>query len=94
MKISECSSGQGNINLDVTVEEIQEPRVINKMGRDLRVANVVVKDDSGSIVLTLWNENIDRVQQGMTLKLENAYCNEYQGKPQLTLGKFGKLVTA
>ncbi len=91
MKISELSVGTGNVVLEAEVASIEAPREINKYGRKLRVANATIKDDSGSITLTLWNDGIDQVKEGDKIKIENAYVNEWQGTPQLTLGKFGKL---
>ncbi|MBI5046447.1 DNA-binding protein, partial [Candidatus Micrarchaeota archaeon] len=57
----------------------------------LRVANAQVKDDSGSITLVLWNDDIDKVSEGSKIKIENGYVGEWQGTAQLTVGKFGKL---
>ena len=91
MKISELRPGTGSVNLEVEVESIEPAREINKYGRKLRVANANIKDDSGSITLVLWNEQIDKVTAGSKIKIENGYVNEWQGKAQLTLGKFGKM---
>lgn len=91
MKISELKPGTGNVNLEVEVASVDAPREINKYGRKLRVANATIKDDSGSIVLTLWNDQIDTVKAGDKIKIEQGYVGEWQNNPQLTLGKFGKL---
>jgi len=91
MNISELKPGTGNVNVEAEVTSIESPREINKMGRKLRVANATIKDDSGSISLVLWNEQIDKVKEGDKLKIENGYVNEWQSTPQLTLGKFGTL---
>lgn len=91
MNVSELKPGTGNVSLEVEVASKDEEREINKYGRKLRVCNFSVKDDSGSITLVLWNEEIDKVKEGDKLQIENAYVNEWQGTPQLTLGKFGKL---
>jgi len=91
MKIEELSSGTGNVTLEAEVVKIGEAREINKYGRTLKVANVTLKDDSGEIDLVLWNENIDKVKEGDKVSIENGYVNEWQGKLQLTLGKFGKM---
>lgn len=91
MNISELKPGSGNIELEGEVTAKDSEREINKYGRKLRVANFTLKDDSGSITLVLWNEEIDKVKEGDKVKIENGYCNEWQGTPQLTLGKFGKL---
>ena len=91
MKISELTPGTGNVDLEAEVASVETPREVNKNGRVLRVANVTLKDDSGTIVLTLWNDNIDKVQEGAKVRISNGYVNTWQDKTQLTLGKFGKI---
>ena len=91
MKISDLTPGTGNVNLEAEVAGVEEPREINKNGRTLRVANVTLKDDSGTITLVLWNDNIDKVKEGAMLKITNGYVNSWQDKSQLTLGKFGNM---
>ena len=91
MKISELKAKMGSVNMDASVDEVGEPRTMNKYGRELRLASITISDDSGSIELTLWNDQIDQVKKGDKIKIENGYVNEWQGKIQLTLGKFGKL---
>ncbi len=91
MKISDLSPGTGSVELEAEVVDVEEPREINKMGRNLRVANVTLKDETGTITLTLWNEKIDEVSVGSKVKITNGYVNTWQSKAQLTLGKFGKM---
>ena len=62
-----------------------------KFGKPGRVCNAKVKDDSGEITLTLWNDDIDRVKIGDKVHIINGYVSEWQGEPQLTTGRFGKL---
>jgi len=91
MKIGELKPGTGSVTLEATISKMDETREIQKYGRTLRVANATLEDDSGSITLVLWNEAIDKVKEGDKIKIENGYVNEWQGKAQLTLGKFGKM---
>ena len=91
MKISELKAGAGNVDVTGEIVSIDQPREINKMGRTLRVANATLKDDSGTITLTLWNDDIDKVQEGNKVHITNGYVNTWQDKTQLTLGKFGKM---
>jgi len=91
LKISELSPGIGNVELEAEIVGVEAPREINKMGRNLRVANVTLRDDSGTITLVLWNDNIEKVKEGDRVKITNGYVNTWQDKPQLTLGKFGKI---
>ena len=64
MNISELKSGSSKVEIEGEIVSIDETREINKYGRKLRVANATIKDDSGSITLTLWNEDIDKVKAG------------------------------
>jgi len=71
--------------------EKEEPRTFEKFGKSGQVCNVKVKDDSGEIKLTLWNEDIEKVKVGDKIHLENGWCSEYQGEKQVSAGKFGKI---
>lgn len=91
MKLSELKAGQGKVDVEVKVKSKAEPRVMEKYGKELKVANAVVSDDSGDIALTLWNDDVDKVNEGDTIRISNGYVSEFNGKKQLTSGKFGKL---
>jgi replication factor A1 len=91
MKISDLTPGTGSVDLEAEIVGIDEPREINKMGRTLRVTNATIRDDSGTMTLVLWNDNIDKIKEGDKIIIKNAYVNTWQDKPQLTLGKFGSM---
>jgi len=91
MAIKDLQPRQGKVNITVEVTEVSEAREFDKFGRKGRVASAKVKDATGEVTLTLWNEQIDKVKPGQTIKITNGYVNEYQGEPQLTTGKLGKL---
>ncbi|MBI2664501.1 DNA-binding protein [Candidatus Woesearchaeota archaeon] len=93
MQISELQAGKGKVELTGEIAEVGEPRTFNKFGKEGRVANAVLKDDSGQIKLTLWNEQVDQVKQGDTVTIRNGYVSEWQGELQLSTGKFGTLET-
>lgn len=79
------------MDIEVEVVDIGEVREFEKFGRQGRVATAKVKDESGEISMPLWNETIDEVKVGDTIKIENGYVSEFQGEKQLTAGKFGKI---
>ncbi len=91
MKISELTPGTGNVEVSGEIVEIEAPREFNKNGRNIRVANATLRDDSGTIILVLWNDSIDQVQAGNNVHITNGYVNVWKDVPQLTLGKFGKM---
>ena len=91
MAISDLKARQGNVVLLAVVVEKGDVRTFEKFGKPGRVCNAKVKDDSGEVTLTLWNEDIDNVNVGDKIKITNGWVSEYQGELQLSTGKFGKL---
>ncbi len=91
MKISELQIGQGKADVEGEIVEVGEAKTFNKFGKDLRVANATIKDDSGEVTLTLWNEDIEKVKKGDKVKVSNGYVNQFNGEKQLTSGKFGQI---
>lgn len=91
MKISELKPNQGKVDIEVTIKNVGEARVFNKFGKDLRVANAIVFDETGETTLSLWNDDIDKVKEGDKVKINNGYVSQFNGKNQLTSGKFGNI---
>ncbi len=92
MKISELKAGMRNVSVTCKVDSVGEPRTVNlKAGGTNNVADAVVSDESGSIKLTLWGEDINKVQAGDRVSVENGYINTFKGENSISIGKFGKL---
>lgn len=91
MLISELKPRQGKVEIEAEVVEVGEPKEFEKFGKQGRVATATIKDSSGEIKLTLWNDDVDKVKAGDKIKITNGYVNEFQGEKQLTAGRFGKL---
>ncbi|MEM0159683.1 MAG: OB-fold nucleic acid binding domain-containing protein [Candidatus Micrarchaeaceae archaeon] len=92
MNINELKVGAKGVTLEATVVEKEEPReVVTKYGKRLNVANLILKDETGSISLSLWGDDIDLVGVGDKIKIINGYVGEFRGTPQLSVGKYGKM---
>lgn len=91
MKINELKPRMGKVELTASVKEIGQVREFDKFGKKGRVCNATISDESGETKLTLWNDEVEKVKTGDTIKVTNGYVNEFQGEMQLTAGKFGKL---
>ncbi len=91
MAVKDLQARQGNVTLTLQITEKGDVREFEKFGKAGKVCNAKAKDESGSITLTLWNEDIDAVNVGDTIKIENGWVGEWQGELQLSTGKFGKL---
>jgi ssDNA-binding replication factor A large subunit len=92
VKITELKAGASNVSVQAKVIKKDDPReVITKFGKRLSVANITLEDDTGTIAMSLWGNDISKVGLGDTIEVSNAYVSEFRGSPQLSTGKFGKI---
>lgn len=91
MAISDLKARQGNVDLELDIMDVGEARTFDKFGKSGKVANATGKDASGTIKLSLWNEQVEQVKAGDRIKITNGWVSEWQGELQLSTGKFGKL---
>lgn len=93
MKIRDLKDGMRRVNIVAKVLEISEPReVVSRFdGRVYKVADAVIGDETGTIKLSLWNEQIGRINVNDTIKIENGYVRSFKGERHLNVGRFGKL---
>lgn len=91
MAIADLKVREGKVDIVVEVVAKDESREFEKFGRTGKVCTATVKDDSGQIKLSLWNEQVDNINVGDKIHVINGYVNEFQGEPQLTAGKFGRI---
>ena len=91
VQIKDLEVRQGNVEIIVDITEKGDVREFQKFGRSGKVCTATAKDETGEVKLTLWNDDVDKVNVGDKIKLTNGYVNEFQGEAQLTAGKFGKM---
>ena len=92
MKIGELKSGMRNVSVTGKVESVGEPRTVNlKAGGTNTVADARISDETGSIKLSLWGDDINKIQTGDTVSIENGYINTFKGEDSINVGKFGSL---
>ena len=91
-KIKELQAGMKRIDVEADVVDKGNPRQVqSKYGSEtFNVADAVVQDETGTIKLTLWNEQIDQINVGDKIKIENGYVTSFKSEIQLNIGKFGK----
>ena len=91
MQIKDLQPRQGKVELVAKITEKGEVRTIANANFSGSVANAKLQDETGTVKLTLWNDQVGQVKVGDTVKISNGYVSEYQGEMQLSTGKFGKL---
>ena len=91
MLIKDLVPKQGFDSITVDVLKKGEVREFQKFGKPGRVCTVGIKDESGQCNLSLWNDEIDTVNEGDKLKITDGYTNEWQGQVQVSAGRNGKI---
>jgi replication factor A1 len=91
-KISELYYRMRGINVKAKIIEIPPAQQVQtRFGTKVYVSNVKITDETGSIRLSLWNNQIDKIQVGDEIELKNCYIFRYRGELQLRLGRKGTL---
>jgi replication factor A1 len=90
--IKDLRTGMSHVNLKAKILEVTKPRyVVTRYGNNASVAKALIADETGTIKLCLWNEQIDSVSVGDTIQIENARASTFRGERQLSVGKKGTL---
>ncbi len=81
--------------VDVTVkalEKMEIREVTSKLDNSThKVTEVSVGDGSGTILLTLWDEMIEKVEIGKSYKISNGYASLFKSNLRLNVGRYGTL---
>lgn len=79
--------------LEVVVREKGAARdFTTRSGSSGKVCDAKAVDDEGQEVsVSLWNEDIDRVQPDDRIRITNGWAREWRGNLQVSAGRFGKL---
>lgn len=92
MNIRDLRDGMRRVDAEGEISEISEPRTVNlRTGDQAKVADCMLRDESGQIKLSLWDDQIDQVRQGSKVRVTNGYTNSFRGELRLNVGKYGKL---
>jgi replication factor A1 len=95
-KVGDLTPQSKAVNVTAKVVSKTEIREI-PMGRDgspHKVCDALVGDETGVVYLTLWDDNIEKVNEQDTIRIENGYVTLFKGNIRLNIGKYGKLEQA
>ncbi len=91
MEVKDLKPNTGSVDLVLEVVDKEEPRTFEKFGKSGSVCNVKVKDATGEVKMTLWEDDIEKVKVGDKIHLQNGWCSEFRDELQISSGKFGKI---
>jgi len=91
MKVGELRTYSRRVNLVVKIVEKGEEREVfsRSDGRSHRVAEALIGDKTASVLLTLWDDNIDRFEVSDVIQISNGYANLFRGSLRLNIGRYG-----
>ena len=94
MKINELKGDMNNVDVAGEIVEISQPRdVITKFGNS-KVATAKLKDDTGTVDLSLWGKQIDQFHVGDKVEITSGYTKTFRDNVQVNIGKNGSIKKA
>jgi replication factor A1 len=91
-KIGDLKVGMKKVSLKAEVLEIPESKIVyTRYGTTASISNALIKDETGSMKMSLWNQQIDLVHKGDMVDIKNGKVTWFSGERQLRLGRTGSL---
>jgi replication factor A1 len=93
VKVADLTPRSKRVNLVFKVLSVDEVKnVRSKKDRTPHaVAEALVGDDTGTVLLTLWDEKLETVTVGKTYELVGGYVSMFRGTIRLNIGKYGEV---
>ena len=78
--------------IEAEVLELDSPREVpTRTGGTTKVRNGRLKDHTGEIAFVLWGEEVSLAEKGDRIRIVEGWVKDYQGRPQISLGRSGRL---
>ncbi|MCI4343131.1 MAG: OB-fold nucleic acid binding domain-containing protein [Thermoplasmata archaeon] len=78
--------------IEATVLRLEPVREFEPQGGGTKkVRNGVLKDGTAEIQFVLWGDEVESVAEGENVRIVDGWVRDYKGRPQISLGKVGKL---
>ena len=92
-EVGNLNPGSRSLNLTVKVISKNPIRevVSRRDGTSHRVTEALVADETGAILLTLWDDTIESITDGDVVVVNNGYIRLFRGSMRLNIGRFGSL---
>ena len=92
LKIEDLSAGRKHVTVKARVLKISKPKLVStRFGFQTYVSNAVIRDETGTIDLSLWNNQVAAISEGDIVQIENGYVASFMGKRQLRIGRRGEI---
>lgn len=89
--VEELSPEDDDVEITGTIAELPTPRAVSTRYGQKKITTVTFEDETGTIDLTLWEEEIDAIKEGVNVKITGAYVREWADDIQLNIGRDGDI---
>jgi replication factor A1 len=90
--IHSLRDGARGVTIRVRILVKYQPRVVKiKDNTEHRVVDIEVGDRTGRILLSLWDDMIDKVNEDDVVDIKNGYVTTFKGELRLNIGRLGHL---
>ncbi len=90
--VNDLTENSKNVNATLKVIEIGETKEINSKFGTKHVCEVKVADKTGSVLLSLWDDQIGKIAVGDVIDVQNGYISIVRNSMRLNIGKYGKIL--
>jgi len=92
LQIKDIDASVRRVNVKAKVVGKSNPRyVFSRFGDALTLSTATISDGTGSMRMSLWNAEIDRVSIGDTVQINDGRVRTFRGELQVSLGRKGRL---
>ena len=92
LKISQVRDGMDGIDVIGRITLIGSSKTVETNVGATQVTAAVVEDDTGKIHLNLWRNQIDIVEDGDFVRIENGFVRTFEGQLELNVGGRGRII--
>src|SRR4030067_285651 len=92
VKIKDLTPQSKRVDVVAKCLEVGEPKDIpGKFGNSRKVAEATIADETGAIILSLWDNQIGTVVKDDVVEIKNGYVSLVRGHMRLNVGKYGTI---
>ncbi|MFQ5998387.1 MAG: hypothetical protein ACE5KO_03690 [Candidatus Bathyarchaeia archaeon] len=93
LQISSLEAGMNRVELEASVTEKSTPKIVMSRytGTPLQLAVAKLTDKTGSVKMSLWNDQVNMVFLGDTVRIENGCVRLFNGEKMVNLGRKGRV---
>lgn len=94
-KIGDLSESMGSVNVAALATQVGDKReFVRRDGTEGKVVSVLLEDETGTVRLSLWDDDADRskdITEGSLIVVENGYTRSGYGGIDLNVGRNGRI---